>query len=76
MYQTTLPASWLQDAESSSEKDYAEDEQQRRGRKPQPLQWTRVKSLDQIRQQKVLVFEAEKDLNFDKNLKAIRNELN
>ena len=37
--------------------------------------WTRVKSLKQIITQKVMVYEAEKDNQFDKNLRVIRKEL-
>ena len=37
--------------------------------------WTRVKSLDQIRTQQVLVYDSEKDHKFDKNLRVIRKEL-
>ena len=45
-------------------------------RKAAPLQWTRVKSLEQIRSQKIMVFDSEKDLQFDKSQKVLRAELN
>ena len=37
--------------------------------------WTRVKSLEQIRGQQVLVYDCQSDLAFDKNVKMIRREL-
>ena len=37
--------------------------------------WTRVKSLDQLRQQQVRVFNAVADLKFDRNIKTLRQEL-
>ena len=40
----------------------------------QPLQWTRVKSLKLIKEQKLMVYDGTKDLAFDKNLKVIRKQ--
>ena len=37
--------------------------------------WTRVKSLDQIKNQRVMVYQAAEDLKFDKTLKTIRKEM-
>ena len=37
--------------------------------------WTRVKSLAQIKTQKVMVYDAGEDLKFDRTLKVIRKEL-
>ena len=75
MRQTRLPTEWISDAEEGSSSSSSFEEAKRPGRRAAPLQWTRVKSLDQIRKEKVMVFEGEKDLQFDKNLKTIRREL-
>ena len=42
----------------------------------QPLQWTRVKSLALIKEQRLMVYDGTKDLNWDKNLKVIRTQTN
>ena len=39
------------------------------------LYWTRVKSIDQIKDQQLMVYEANKDLKFDKGLTVVRREL-
>ena len=44
----------------------------KRGRPVQPLQWTRVKSLKLMKEQKLMIYDGTKDLAFDKNLKMIR----
>ena len=46
----------------------------KRGRPPHPLQWTRVKSLTLIKEQRLMVYEGSKDLKYDKSLKTIRKE--
>ena len=46
----------------------------KRGRKEYPLQWTRVKSLRLIKEQKLMVYDGTKDLRFDRDLKTIRKE--
>ena len=46
----------------------------KRGRPPHPLQWTRVKSLTLIKEQRLMVYEGSKDLKWDKTLKTIRKE--
>ena len=75
MVQATLPTSWIRDAVdvSSSESSYSDEEvAQPRGK---PLQWSRVKSMQQIRSQRVMVYNAEDDLKFDRTLKVIRREM-
>ena len=75
MKQTKLPPTWIagaEDDELSSSSSSPEEEKKKGGK---PLMWTRVKSLEQIRAQKILVYEAEKDIQFDKNLRVIRKEL-
>ena len=46
----------------------------KRRSRAQPLQWTRVKSLRLILEQKLMVFDGTKDLRFDRDLKTIRKE--
>ena len=70
-----MPASWAEERESDGSSDMSEEEQKRRGRKPVRPHWTRVKSLEQIKGQQVLVYDCQSDLAFDKNVKMIRREL-
>jgi hypothetical protein len=46
----------------------------KRGRKAQPLQWTRVKSLRLIKEQRLMVYHGANDLENDKSNKTIRKE--
>ena len=46
----------------------------KRRSRAQPLQWTRVKSLRLIKEQKLMVYDSTKDLRFDRDLKTIRKE--
>ena len=75
MKQTTLPIDWVSGAEAFSDEDSSSSEEEKAGPREAKLFWTRVKSLDEIRRQKVLVYEAQKDLKFDKNVKVIRKEI-
>ena len=74
MYQTRLPIDWIVEAEESSSSSEEYEEEVKRGRPVQPLQWTRVKSLKLIKEQKLMVYDGTKDLAFDKNLKVIRKQ--
>ena len=38
------------------------------------MQWTRVKSLKLITEQRIMVYDGAKDLNWDKTLKVIRKQ--
>ena len=42
----------------------------------QPMSWTRVKNIDLAVNQRVTVFDVEKDLSSDKALKKIRKDIN
>ena len=74
MKQTTLPHSWVSEAEVSASEESSSEEEAPRSR-AKPLLWTRVKSLAQIQSQRVMVFDAAEDLKFDKTLKTIRKEM-
>ena len=74
MYQTRLPIDWIVEAEESSSSSEEYEEEVKRGRPVQPLQWTRVKSLKLMKEQKLMVYDGTKDLAFDKNLKVIRKQ--
>ena len=74
MRQTRLPIDWIVEAEESSSSSEEYEEEVKRGRPVQPLQWTRVKSLKLIKEQKLMVYDGTKDLAFDKNLKVIRKQ--
>ena len=76
MRQTRLPIEWVTSAEADSSESVSSEEEKVPARKAAPLQWTRVKSLEQIRSQKIMVFDSEKDLQFDKSQKILRAELN
>ena len=76
MRQTHLPTEWMLSAEADSSESVSSEEEKAPKRRAAPLQWTRVKSLEQIRSQKLMVFDSEKDLQFDKSQKTIRAELN
>ena len=43
-------------------------------RNTRPLQWTRVKSMSQMQNQRLTLYDGDKDLVWDKNLKTIRKE--
>ena len=75
MKQTTLPHSWVSDAEVSASEESSSEEEAPKSR-ARPLLWTWVKSLAQIQSQRVMVFDAAEDLKFDKTLKTIRKEMN
>jgi len=67
MRQTRLPTEWIPSAEADSSESVSSEEEKAPGRRAVPLQWTRVKSLEQIRSQKLMIFDSEKDLQFDKS---------
>ena len=73
--QTTLPTCWNPEAEASSSVDSSPVSSEEDKPKGKPLMWTRVKSLAQIKTQKVMVYDAGEDLKFDRTLKVIRKEL-
>ena len=75
MKQTTLPASWNKEAEESPSSDSSSSSEEVKQSRAQPLQWTRVKSLEMIKSQRVMVYKAAEDLKFDKSLKTIRKEM-
>ena len=74
MHQTRLPIDWIVEAEQSSSSSEAPEDPVKRGRKARPLQWTRVKSMTLIREQQLMVYDGDKDLNWDKHLKVIRRQ--
>ena len=76
MKQTRLPAIWLANNDELSDSDEESFEPDSNIKKKNPLYWTRVKSMDQIRCQKVMVYDADKDMEFDKNLRLVRREIN
>ena len=76
MRQTRLPTEWLTSAEENSSSSSSFEEEKAPGNRAVPLKWTRVKSLEQIRSQKIMIFDGQKDLQFDKNQKTLRDELN
>ena len=75
MKQTTLPQTWVPGTESSSSSESSSSEEDVKRPRGKPLLWTRVKSLELIKKQKVMVYQAAEDLKFDKTLKIIRKEL-
>ena len=75
MKQTTLPQTWVPGTESSSSSESSSSEEEVKRPRSKPLLWTRVKSLELIKKQKVMVYQAAEDLKFDKTLKIIRKEL-
>ena len=74
MKQTTLPHSWVSEAEVSASEESSSEEEEAPKSRARPLQWTRVKSLAMIKS-RVMVFDAAEDLKFDKTLKTIRKEM-
>ena len=75
MKQTTLPVSWNTEAEECSSSESSSSEEDARQSRAKPLQWTRVKSLEMIKSQRVMVYNAAEDLKFDRGLKTIRKEM-
>ena len=75
MKQTTLPSSWNPEAEEYSSSDSSSSKEKVKQSRALPLQWTRVKSLEMIKSQRVMVYKAAEDLKFDKSLKTIRKEM-
>ena len=76
MKQTTLPLTWISGAEELSSEESSSDNEFEEPVKPSPaLYWTRVKSLVMIQNQQIMVYEANKDLKFDKGLSQVRREL-
>ena len=75
MRQTRLPVNWISDAEECSSSFSSSEEEKEPRRNAKPLQWTRVKSLEQMRNQKLMVYDAMEDMRFDRNLKTIRKEI-
>ena len=75
MKQTTLPLSWVSGAEDLSDEESYSEEEDGPVKKVPSLYWTRVKSIDQIKDQQLMVYEANKDLKFDKGLTVVRREL-
>ena len=76
MKQTRLPSSWVANASEFSDshnEQFVPEESKKQ--KPQ-IFWTRVKSIEQMKNQRLTVYDAFKDLDFDKNLKSIRREVN
>ena len=76
MRQTWLPIDWIIEAEESSSSSSEQEAPAKRGRKAQPLQWTRVKSLRLIKEQRLMVYDGAQDLSHDKSQKTIRKETN
>ena len=74
MRQTRLPIDWIVDAEQSSSDNSVEEEQPKRGRPAQALQWTRVKTLSLMKSQRLMVYNGTEDLQFDKYQKKQRAE--
>ena len=74
MRQTRLPIDWIVGAEQTSSESSSEEEEVKRGRPAQPLQWTRVKSLALMRNQRIMVYDGSQDLRWDKTTKAQRVE--
>ena len=74
MRQTRLPIDWIVGAEQTSSESSFEEEEVKRGRPAQPLQWTRVKSLALMKSQRPMVYDGSKDLKWDKLQKAQRAE--
>ena len=75
MKQTTLPHSWVSEAEVSASEESSSEEENVPKSRARPLMWTRVRSLEMIKSQRVMVFDAAEDLKFDKTLKTIRKEM-
>ena len=75
MKQTTLPQGWVSGAESSSSSESSSSEEEVKKPRGKPLLWTRVKSLELIRKQRVMVYGTAEDLKFDRTLKTIRREM-
>ena len=69
MKQLQLPKGWIADAleNSDSDEDYVEDDEAKKRSKT--FYWTRVKSLSQIEEQKLMVYDSAPDLDFDRNLR-------
>ena len=63
MRQTRLPTEWLTSAEENSSSSSSFEEEKAPGNRAEPLKWTRI-------------FDGQKDLQFDKNQKTLRGELN
>ena len=57
MRQTRLPIDWIIEAEESSSSSSELEEEVKRGRPKHSLQWTRVKSLTLIKEQRLMVFD-------------------
>ena len=75
MKQTTLPLTWVSGAEELSSEESYSDEDEGPVKASPALYWTRVKSLELIKDQQIMVYEANKDLKFDKGLSQVRREL-
>ena len=74
MRQTRLPIDWIVGAEQTSSESSSEEEEVKRGRPAQPLQWTRVKSLSLMKNQRLMVYDGNNDLKWDKLQKTSRVE--
>ena len=74
MRQTRLPVNWIVEAEESSSSSSELEEEVGHRRNAQPLQWTRVKSLELIKDQRLMVYNGTNDLSWDKTLKVIRKQ--
>ena len=68
MKQTTLPLTWISGAEEVSDEESSSSDEEGPVKPSPALYWTRVKSLDMIKNQQIMVYEANKDLKFDKGL--------
>ena len=75
MKQTTLPAAWIAENEELSAEESLSEELDEAKKKTAILYWTRVKSLDMIKDQNVHIYEANRDLKFDKSVAQVRKEL-
>ena len=74
LIQTKIPASWKENNRSESDSDDEASSNDGRKKSRAPLLWTRVKSLKQMLSQKVMVYDADADMQNDSNLKTIRRE--
>ena len=75
MRQQRLPTNWVAGAasHSSDSSNYEDEEPALRSKKVQ--YWTRVKSLEQMKSQRLMVYDATNDMQFDRSLQIIRKEM-
>ena len=75
MKQSRLPISWLADAESNSDSSSEYEEEEEKRSNAHELQWTRVRTLEQMKTQRVMVHSVKTDLITDASLRVVRSEL-